>query len=306
MSVNEDSRSWRLRAGAIPYKLMNPSPSGMVSEESASVEEKYIIKAANLGAFLALSFPLGIDLDEENILLTPNRRYPGSSAYVTSTVSWASLDESKPCDPFGIDPHAPAETYSPNIVVTITYVTGKQQEDENDPTTLLEVSADASGEFLMHSSQGKCVWGAVGGDAVQGVQVPTSKFIPETQWSVRWPSINRDWVPRIMAAMRARLGRISSADMPLLHGARKNTVLFVGYSYSDQLTWREGIENTPATIEMKFLEKHIKQGDDIIGHNYFFREDAGNFQLLFLPDGSNVYAEADLNDLFPPNVVEEV
>jgi len=307
MSVNVDSRSWRLRAGAIPYKLMDPSPTGSVNESSATIEEKYIIRAANLPAFLALSFPLGIALDEENIALTPNRRYPGSNAYVTSSVTYAPLEEGLPCDPYGIDPYAPAETYCENLIVTITYVTGKQTEDEEDPTSILEISADAAGEFIMHSAQGKCTWGAAGGNPVQGTQVPVSKFVPETQWAVRWPSINREFVPRIMTAMRNRLGKINSSDMPLLMGAKKTTVLFVGYSYSEQYTWREGIENAPAVIDMKFLEKHIEQDDNVIGHNHFFREDTGKFELLFLPPpgGGNVYAEADLNNLFPPTITAE-
>jgi len=304
MSVNEDPSTWRLITGDVPYKLINGFPTGTINEETGQVEEKYIIQASDLRAFIAISFPLGIALDQENIYLTPNRRYPGSVAFVTQSVRWESLDSSKPCDPYGADPGAPVGTYCPFLTLTITYVTGKKQDDENDATTLLEVSADASGEFLMYPIRGLAKWGAANGPAAQGAQLPASKLVPTTQWTVRWPRINRVFLPRIITAMRNRIGTVNNAAMPMFLNAAAETILFAGYSYREDYTWREGWEDTPASIDLKFVEKRVVQGADVVGHNHFFREETGEFVKLFMPGGGLVYHSSNLNNIFPPAVKE--
>jgi len=302
MSINISSSTWRLRAGIIPYKLMEGFPKGGIEEEAGGVEEKYIIHSKNLQAFIALSFPLGINLDEENILLTPNRRYPGSNSFVTHRLSWEPFPSNLPADPYGIDLGAPTGTYTPFITVTISYVTGKQKEDENDPLTLLEISADTAGEFLMYGLRGKAHWGKPGGDPVKEAQLPATKLIPETQWNVRWPKVNRSFLNTIIAAMRSRIGLVNSKPMTVLFNAPAETVLFAGFSYQEELTWRDGIENTPATVDMKFLERHVKQGKEVVTHNHLFREEIGKFVKIFMPNGDPPFAKTDLNNLFPPNI----
>lgn len=320
MSVNVDSSNWRLSTGGIKYKLVNGFPKGSISEESGGqIEEQYIIRGVDLFAFLNLSFPLGVDLDESTYRVSPNRKYPGASAFATSQVSFEPLNDSLPCDPYLIDPRAPLGTYDQDLRISITYTTGKQEEDTNDATTLLEISAESSAEFLTIPVRAKAKWkdgmsegqqaayaaahgGEMDGEEVQDPLSNVTKLIPETQWTVRWPRVNRQFIPTLVAAMRNRMGHVNNAVMPLFHNAPKETVMFMGYSYNEQYTWRVGLENTPVAVNMLFMERHIKQDGKVIGHNHFIQDETGKFTKLWLPNKKPVYAGTNLNNLFPPTI----
>jgi hypothetical protein len=318
MSLNINTSEWRLSTGGIKYKLIDGYPRGGADEESGQIEEKIIIRSADLAAFYELSFPLGT-VSGDLFLINPNRRYPGLSSHTTRTISWEPFIDSKPCDPYGIDPSAPAGTYGDFVVVTITYETGKQDEDESDPETFLEISADTAGELVTVPVRGKSNFASeqdvayakaqgeeIQGDPVKGAMVPVTKFMPETQWTIRWPRVTRSYLPTVISAMRERLGHVNDEAVTLLFNAPRGTVLFMGFSYQEEFTWRDGgLENTPASIEFKFLEKHHKQGGNVIGHNHFIQDDTGLFKELFLPNNQPVYPYADLNNLFPPNVVPD-
>ena len=306
MSFDPDPKTWGLSAGGIKYRLMNGYPKGSIDEETGQIEEKYIIHSSDLVKFLGLSFPLGIDLDEETYIISPNRRFPGAPAFATTTVSFEPFEDSLPADPYNIDPDAPDATYGKFMFVTISYVTGKQQEDENNAITLLEVSADSTAEFLTVPVRGKSTWGDSSSpskrEEVKGALTNVTKLIPETQWDVTWPQVQRSFLPTIIGALRNRIGQVNSKKMSMLHNAVKETVMLVGFSYREDFTWRDGLVNTPATITMKFLEKHTKQGKVVIGHNHFIQDESGKFMKLWNPYGSPIYALTDLNNLFPPNI----
>jgi len=307
MSINLNPKFWALSAGGIPYKLMNGFPTGSLNEESGQIDEKYIIQAKDLAGFLGLSFPRGINLDEETFIVSPNRRYPGSTAFHTTSVAFAPLRDALPADPYNLDPGAPSGTYDDFIVVSVSYITGPQNEDENDPTTFLQISADSTAEFLTVPVRGlnaawsdsHASWKAE--DQVKSPLTNVTKIVPETQWDVTWPRINRAFMPTIIEAMRNRMGLVNEKKMPLLQNAVAETVMFIGYSYQEDYTWREGWENTPVTVGMKFLEKHVKQDGKVIGHNHFIKDETGQWEPLQINE-KPVYESSDLNNLFPPQV----
>jgi len=300
MSVNVDPSSWRLKTeGGIPYKLMEGFPRGTYTKENATAEEQYLVRASDLDAFVLESFPSSTFL-RSSYFFARGRTFPGKDTFFTKTVSYEVHTAGKPIDPFGQDPDAPANTYGNIILLTIVYETGKPNDNENDPETFLEISADAAGEFL--SVPGRGGWGSMNPsaeDEVQGINVPITIVFPEIQWSVRWPRVIRSYVrDTLMPSMRSKLGHINNAEMPMLFGAVKDTIMFMGFSLREQFTWRDA--ELPSTeIDMKFLEKHQeKLNGEIVGHNHFYREDTGDFEPLFNVNGE-IYSRVNLSDMFP-------
>ena len=303
MSINIDPANWRLETiGGIKYKLLEGFPRGNIDPENAKIQEKYILQASDLQAFMEESFS-SMFLWADNILFwEPTRPMPGQPLLRTVLLDFEPHEGSKPSDPFGSDAGAPSTTYDQFVLVTVNYETSKDRDpDPNDPTTFLEVSANAGGEFLMIQIQGDAKWGGAGGDDVQGPNIPATKIIPETEWTVRWPRVPNSLLPSLIAQMRASMGLVNSSAMPLLHGAVTETVLFMGYSLRETFSWRNtDVESPPVEVEMMFKEKHVVQDGEVLGHNHFHRDDEGEFQKLFLPGGDLMYASTNLNAMFPP------
>jgi len=302
MSIYEDPATWRLRTApapfGIPYKLVEGYPKGSFEEENAKITEQYIIQASDLLDFALESFPPMI-IWGGIFHFTATRAYPGLNRLFTKSVSWEPHEVGKPTDPFGTDPFPPTGTYAKFLKVTIQYETAKPNNtDPNDPSTFLEVSADASGEFLMLQVQGEATWESMAGPKVQGPNTQVAQVIPELTWSVRWPQITRSYLDELMPLMRSRLGQVNSRPMSILHDAPAETILFVGYSMREQYTWRTDEDQPPVEIDMKFVEKHIEIAGVTVGHNHFWQPELNRFAKLQV-GGKGVYPSSDLNQLFP-------
>ena len=303
MSINIDPSNWRLEtAGGIKYKLLEGFPRGSFDPEAAKIQEQYIIQASDLQAFVEETFSSMFLWSDNVIFWEPTRPMPGLPLLRTATLDFEPFEGSKPGDPFGSDAGAPSATYDQFTKVTVNYETSKDREpDPNDPTTFLEVSANAGGEYLMIQVQGEAHWGGAGGDPVQGPNIPVTKTIPETEWTVRWPRVPNALLPALIAQMRASMGLVNSGVMPLLRGAVAETVLFMGYSLRETFSWRNtDVESPPVEVEMMFKEKHVVQDGEVLGHNHVHRDDKGEFQKLFLPNNEPAYASTNLNAMFPP------
>ncbi|MEE9592521.1 MAG: hypothetical protein V3W28_02950, partial [Thermoplasmata archaeon] len=161
MSLNVPYTSWGLRTGGgIRYKLLEGSPKGSFGPEEATATEEYVIRAQDLLSFAIESFPVPFELAATGLFYPLRRRFPGLASLVTKKVDWEPWEAGLPCDPFGFDSGAPAGTHGPFVKVTVEYGTMSENDEErdpDDPQTFLEISANASGEFLSDDTT-KGVW----------------------------------------------------------------------------------------------------------------------------------------------------
>jgi len=307
MSIYADTSEWRLSTNdGIPYKLLDGYPRGSYGEENATAEERYIIRASDLTAFVLESFPPMVTWEGTTLAFSSRRAMPGMDNLITRSISYEPLGQGKPCDPHDVDPGAPDKAYTKFVIVTIQYTTGKRASDANDPETFLEISAGAAGEFLMLPMRGAWTLHPGPNDQVQGANATFGQVIPEITWTVRWPQVPRAFLEMLVTTMRPLLGHVNTAAMPLLQQAPAGTILFMGFSFREQHTWRNGLmDSPPVEIEMIFNEKHLAIEGAVIGHNHFWREETGRFEQLFVgveagAGGRLVYPMADLNTMFPP------
>lgn len=145
----ENPLLWRLKTSSgLPYKVKGMS--GGFDPDVGSINVQVIIHATNLNEFLEFIFPEPVQL---GYLLFPRATaLPGIPEMVATSLTFKAFDEAMPIDPFGFDPSAPAGTYYNLIELDIKYDTRvKQKQPTTDPKTFLEISSNASGEFL-HTS----------------------------------------------------------------------------------------------------------------------------------------------------------
>lgn len=333
MGTYEDPSTWRLSTtGGIPYRLVNRS--GSYTDRDASASETYLIRASDLDSFVNEVFPAPSVLSGA-VVYKKYRRMPGTSLPPTE-ISWKGHIEGLPIDPYGADEDAPTGTYQDILEVEINYNTGdvdskqgnEEETDPEDPRTYCKVSGRASGEFL-HAMAPRGIWSEGAGDfvalieesAVDGIEpdieknrqraapVPVMTIVPEIEWTVTWEMIPYDafrfgtvWF------LRAMLGKLNSLPMPLLHDAPPGTILFVGFDFEEEYTWRTGgiFDTKPVTLSLKFVEKCIVDGDgEIHGHNSFWRPEKGGWSVLILNEdtGKLAYDYFDLNAAFKPSSV---
>lgn len=309
MSVNEPNTNWRLRTlGGIPIKVKERT--GTFEKEAASGTEVFIMRSSDLLAFLTESFPLPINI-LGSILYPRPRFYSGLGSLITTRVSFKSLVDGKPVDPFGGDLAAPSGTYDNDIEVTIDYTTNPQNDtesDPNDPFTFLEISADVSGTFITIPTRGVEKWEVDGGEdeVVTEPDLPLSKTEPETEWTIKWSQIPASFVTdTLMLRMRAALGKLNSTPMTVLFNAPVDTVLFGGYTLDQQFTWRTGTTGRPPVeIQMSFLEKNAIDGDgNRVTWNHLFDPQKGIYRRLILEAVLNphfLYESTNLNSIFLP------
>lgn len=317
MSLNVDPRHWHLRTEAgIPYKLLEGYPRGSFARDKGQVEEAYLIRASDLLAFVYESFP-PLLLFGNFFRMQSNRRMPRVPSLVTRQVNFEPWPPDVPCDPWSNDSRAAAGTYTQFLKVTISYETADhddEEEDEQQPETYLEISADTAGEFLVLPQRASSKWKppepgtpeyyAQGNPPSKGpenddVNVPVTQLVPQTQWNVRWPRIARSFVRTLVKRGRSMIGNVNSKPMRILQDAPPETVLFLGFGFRQTYTWsaREA-DQQPVEFDFKFLEKQIRVGDAVFGHNHFYRPSKGTWEKLMRPNGQHVYTPSDLNDLF--------
>jgi len=271
----QDYENWRLTATgtehSIKYKLVHGYPIIVVSDnEEARASEKYIIRSRDWTTFLRICFPPFVQTGSGTVFdfnITPNRYMPGTEGlatkFATKTVTCEPFPNTFPVDPYLSDAEADDGTYTDYMLVTIEYESAKDEVDTNDPSTFLELSADAGGEFLTLPSRGQ--WTDSDSpkeeDMVQDINIPLTVVRPQVEWNVRWPKVARNFLPTLMNRSRILLGKINSEDMPELLDAGVGTVLFIGFSFMEQITWRDDtIERPPVEMNFKFVEKTIKVG----------------------------------------------
>ncbi len=304
MSVNEPNSTWAIRTlGGIPIKVV--SRSGSYEAEAASMTEEYIIRADQLEEFVLETFPI---TDASGVPARIRAAF-GLPTAVTQRISWEALTPGLPCDPFASDSGAPAGTYDENLKLTIEYSTSVENTEDPDPArpeTFLEISANASGEFLNAPIRGTAKWDP-SGDEVKDINVPQTVIQPEVEWSVRWSRMPWQYFNgTVIGKLRGLLGKVNDSAMAIFHDAPAETILFLGFNVRQQFTWRSGVAGRPPlTIEFKFLEKNFvsefDQGGKVsqtqVTHNHFLRPGQG-YQVL-LKDGTNkVYAQDDLSQIF--------
>ena len=313
MSVNVPSSQWRGKTeGGIP--VLVTGRSGEFGEEDASATETFIIDAENLGAFALESFPLPYVMF--GTVFYPRPRWMTSlPALRTKRVRWKGLTDGKPVDPFGNDPDAPTATYERFIEVTIEYGTSPTNDDEadpNDPRTFLEITANASGEFLNSPVRGSMFWDfatkGAGGEEVKQVDVPHTITESLTEWTARWRQIpHQFFTGTLLTRLRDSMGKVNQGVMSLFYNAPAETIMFLGYSMRYQYTWRSGYTGqSPVELELKFLEKNfmgdrgtslfVPGGEVQVTHNHIYQPGVGWCRLYV--GGNPLYKTTNLDQIF--------
>jgi len=327
MSTNIDSSQWRLRtSGGIPYKFLEMD--GTFSEEDGNVNWKAIIRANTLPAFLAELFPPPLVVGNRTIPRAASM--PGAPGLKAKKISFRTQTEGTPIDPFLADPSANAGTYHNDIEVTVEFGTGYKKDNEDDPNLFLEITGNASGEFI-HTSCPGAKWVPQKNSNVSGNNnpeddssvadpetgqpvgtvideeaevnkdptVPTIIIVPQTEWNVKWTQVPYNlFINVIIHRLRLLNGRVNSVPFSLLFNAPRETILFTGFSYTTKYSWRDNqVDTPPVQLEMKFLEKRVYWKGYIVGHNHFWRPGKG-WQRLLVDGVNSTYGAWDLNLMF--------
>ncbi|MFH1743163.1 MAG: hypothetical protein ABIH23_29500 [bacterium] len=307
MSVNEDPSTWSLTTvGGIPFKKKEGN-TFLFGDEGATAQEVYIIQAERLMDFILESFPAPYVLLGR--VFYPRRRYcPGLPALSTMKVSAKTLADGLPIDPFGQHPGAATGTYCPFVEVTIDYGTAQENSEEREPSkpwTFLEISSRGSGEFLTTPPR-EAVW-----EMNDGTTQPVSeKDVPQTvteclvEHTAKWSQIPYTWYyATLVPRMRGLMGKVNDAPMALFSNAPTDTILFQGFSMSQQYTWREGYTGaSPVQVELSFVEKNFEGPGEVgpvrVTHQHTYRPGVG-WQKIQI-NGQHLFIQGDLSSMFTP------
>ncbi len=310
MTISVPESEWRLETnGGIKYRLVERS--GHFTEEDAAGQEIVIIKANRLGAFVIESLPA--PFQQVGTIVYPGPRLMPGTPLACKRISWSSNVDGKPVDPFLQDLGAFSGTYEGDLKLTIEYSTtplndnsGGDGSDPTDPKTWLEISANASGEFLTTPIRGDARWGVIGAETaeVKEAQIPHLITTSEIEWTVKWSQIPYTFMnSTLMSRLRSKLGKVNDAVMPLFYDAPAETILFLGFALSQQYTWRTGFGGQPPmTLDMKFIEKNFQsldaEGTTIqVTHNDYWRPGIG-WRKLYVDGVNPTYALTNLTNIF--------
>jgi hypothetical protein len=304
--------SWRLTTlGGLKYKLLEGYPTIEQGEDSTTATEKYLIRSQDVGPFSYESMPPPYVIGFF-IVQPPNRAMPGSNGWaVTRSVSYAPHGPGLPGDPIGMDPSAPAGTYTDLYEVTIQYSTGKAAEDRdpNDPQTFLEHSMQVGGEFYQLKSASQYYDKDVGAGIfevtnIESESVPGAhKAVITIEHNLRWPFVLvPDWVTIMQS-----LGTTNIAVKPLFKNAPIETVLFSGVSGTQKYVWNGTSAYTqPWNLDFKFSQRCLRIDGVDITWNHSFYEKAGKWVKPYYWSGGTkssgtkvyMYEKTDLYKLF--------
>ena len=318
MSLNIDKSQWRLETDeGIKYKLV--SRSGGYGIENGTGSEVMVIEATDLENLAKEIFPTSFY--SGGYLYYPDpRRMPGQNTLIAKNMAWKGFTEGRPIDPFSVDSSAPDKTYEEYLEVTISYGTSPQNDtesDSSDPLTFLEITSNASGEFLVTPIGGGATWDD--GSEVTRDDVPNTVTQSLVEWTARWPQIPYDFFNNtIIARLRSKLGKVNSEAMYVFNNAPAETILFVGYTKTDHFTWREGqTGRAPVSLDLKFVEKNFQSSlpvsGGIVTHQHTYRPgtpairaipgspgrprvEAGWHRLLL--NDNRLYATTNLSQIF--------
>jgi len=333
MSQFEDYNSWRLVTnGGVRYRFLGST--GSFNQEGGEIEWKAIIRSQDLYEVLVELFPPPIMVGGVSY---PNAgTMPGYPAMVAKKVSYDNHVEGLPTDPYGYDTTAPMGTYSEFIVITISFGPHvAKASNPADPRSFLEVSCQASGEFLFVPSTNTQIQneesttgtedeepgeGAIDGNTglptgdrtnppgeegekrpVRNPVLPASMMVPALKWSVKWKQIPADHFRSVVIhRLRLMLGRVNSAPCGFLYDAPPETLLFLGFNHTESYSWRLGnLESPPIDVDLQILEKRVIHRGVICGHNHVFEPGNGWVrQWIGANWDESMYRSIDMNFLF--------
>ena len=302
-----DGPTGRLRTPfrQIRYTVMSGFPKSSIAEDgSAQVVIKYLIFAGDFLLFADELFPRAV-ANGAKFEFPLRFRLPGAlTNFVAISLQGEPHITNKPSDPFVADIGAPVGTYTDLYAVTVTFA---PEHTDRIETQTISIGAEflnigpQSTEFgkpdsksSTQDAEGNSIPRAndAGAEvANESFSVPATKLVPTVEHSVTINNIVRPPLNKI----RFRLGTLNSTVMPVLFNAVPETVMFLGISGRRQLrqdgflTW---------TIEYRFSEKHIEEDGDIYGWNHFYNPQSGQFERLFKANGSLIYAQTSMTDLF--------
>jgi hypothetical protein len=306
MTIPVDASEWRLTTDdGIPYRLV--SSNGVFTEEDATAQEVIIIKAHQLGQFVQEAIPP--PFSAINAVFYPQRRLMPGTPLQTKRISWKSNVEGKPVDPFLQDTDAGSNTYEGDLELTIDYGTHPSNDsdsDPDDPRTYLEITGNASGNFLVCNVGGDAQWEAQGDlplETITNNDLPHYVPQPEIEWTCIWSQIpSHFFEDTLRTRLNQALGRVNSAVMPLFWNAPIETILFIGWSVKLQYSWRSDMGGqAPLRLELKFLEKNFKAIDadnEIVQvtHNHYYTSEKGWRRMLVR--GEPVFRQSNLLTVF--------
>lgn len=320
-SIYSDSSTWRLKttgANQVPYRII--AVSGGFAPEHAAAQMTLLVPSNRVIDFATEMFP-PMRITPTGILYYPPRGRIQGTPLQAKSINWNAHVDGKPVDPFSIDPTAPPETYQDVCTVQVDFETinnegGDGEDGTDDPETYLTITCNGAGEYIQSFESGEPIPSDDSSSSSSGVdnygnainpgsqtqtefeQIPVSIMVPQFEWNAKWPRVPIDYFKsRIRPRLRAAIGRVNSAAMPLLGVIEPETVLFVGFSSSADFSWR-----VPSSefiqIDLKFLEKNggIKNGE-VIGHNHFWKPGDGWERVLY-NKVDPVYPSYDLNLIY--------
>ena len=312
-----NSLELKRRAGIIPYSLREGYPTLSFSDEGATGEEEYIIKGANLPAFILVSMPPPVVIGNQIVLL-PRRPMPGTFGLVTTKIDARPFQPDMPADFLGADPFY--DYKNEYMILTISYSTEggsarNEDRDDDDPQTFLEVSFDTSAEIFK-------IPGAIAHFGVEGMpaaqswrtdykaipsdtDIPAAMVIPTTTYNVNWKlALNPDF-----KLFRSLIGRVNKLVDPLFFNAPKESILFAGYSGRRAFLWNTptGVTVTPWDLTFKFIGRHVEHNDNVTvvqsrpenggdpvlggvaGWNHIYRPSTGFWERVMVGNNKPIY-----------------
>jgi hypothetical protein len=278
--------------GGIPYKLVKQSLD--LTIDSSSMSEVYLIRATDIAAFIAESFPPPTLVGATIIPGFP-RQCPGNIWLRTENLSIESVIDALPTDMWNADPSAPAGTYVDMVNVKIDYATAKppEEHDPGDPETYLKHSVSAGGEFLMLPP--KNLEGDTTGP-IKDFHLPMMKVIPTIEHSLDWSYVlNPPW-----QSIRSQLGTVNSGTFAYFNNAPPESVLFMSLT-GEQQVLTDGAR--PWSLSYKFSEKYFVDNGTICTWNHLYNPAKGGFERIRRKDPvsgslSDMYSQSNFISLF--------
>lgn len=325
----EDFTAWRLKVKGTSIPVRVISNAGTADAVQGSITQVVIIRGAELESLLDYIFPSysvaangrpvykyplkygDIGPSDESSLYYLVGQQDKVQLYAQEC-SWRALVPGKPVDPYLTDPgvNMVEGAYDEYLELTIVYKPIPPNADK-----FLTVSARASGEFIHTTSPSSTYESeSPGGQDEENKDpyLPNVITVPTTEWTITWHRLPRSvWNTYVYRDIQKRLGKVNSTAMKQLFDAPAETILFTGYTFRDDYTWRS-YESTaapsvseilPCTVEFMFREKHMRNTSEedatVHGHNSVYRPEAAEWRKVKIgADDKPLYKKTNLNSLF--------
>jgi hypothetical protein len=125
-------------------------------------------------------------------------------------------------------------------------------------------------------------------------QLGLYKIIPTIDHNLRWKfALRPDWT-----TIYRTLGHVNSNRIQLFNMAARETVLFSGISGQRSFRYfRRRIDQTPWSLDFKFSQRCIFEGNATKGWNHVYSPKKGWVKVK-REDGTLLYPESDFRNLF--------